>query len=141
MKRTITIIMAASLLTACGMYKPYTRPEIRTDNLYGAEYSTTDTASVADLGWRELFSDEWLQRLIDTVLVHNTDLQVAQLRITEAEATLKAARLAYLPSFNLAPAGGTSSFDDAKDSWTYSVPVTEIWEVDIFNRLTNEKLI
>lgn len=139
MKRIIIIIMTASLFTACGIYKPYTRPEIRTDNLYGAEYSTTDTTSVADIGWHELFSDKQLQRLIDTALVHNTDLQVAQLRITEAEATLKAARLAYLPSFNFAPTGGASSFDGSKASWTYSVPVTASWEVDIFSRLTNAK--
>lgn len=139
MKKTIIIAMTACTLTACGIYKPYTRPEMRTDNLYGAEYSTTDTASVADIGWRELFADGRLQRLIDTALVHNTDLQVAQLRITEAEATLKAARLAYLPSFNLAPTGGVSSFDGSKASWTYSVPVTASWEVDIFSRLTNAK--
>lgn len=139
MKRTIIMIMAASLLTACSIYKPYSRPEVQTDNLYGAEYATADTASITDIGWRELFDDEPLQRLIDTALVHNTDLQVARLRITEAEATLKAARLAYLPSFNVAPTGGTSSFDGTKAAWTYSVPVTASWEVDIFNRLTNAK--
>ena len=139
MKKTIIITMTACTLTACGIYKPYTRPEVRTGNLFGAEYSTTDTASVANIGWHELFSDERLQRLIDTALVHNTDLQVAQLRITEAEATLKAARLAYLPSFNFAPSGGVSSFDGAKAAWTYSVPVTASWEVDIFSRLTNTK--
>ena len=92
MKKIIFIGIAASLFTACGIYKPYTRPEVRTDDLYGAEYATADTASIADIGWRELFTDRLLQRLIDTALVHNTDLQVAQLRITEAEATLKAAR-------------------------------------------------
>ena len=139
MKKIIFIGIAASLFTACGIYKPYTRPEVRTDDLYGAEYATADTASIADIGWRELFTDRLLQRLIDTALVHNTDLQVAQLRITEAEATLKAARLAYLPSFNFAPTGGTSSFDGAKAAWTYNVPVTASWEVDIFSRLTNAK--
>lgn len=139
MKKTIIIAMTACTLTACGIYKPYTRPEVRTGDLYGAEHATADTVLIADIGWRELFADEQLQRLIDTALVHNTDLQVARLRITEAEATLKAARLAYLPSFNLAPTGGVSSFDGSKASWTYSVPVTASWEVDIFSRLTNAK--
>ena len=139
MKKIVFIVMAASGLAACGIYKPYTRPEVRTDNLYGAEYATADTVSIADIGWRELFADEQLQRLIDTALVHNTDLQVARLRITEAEATLKAARLAYLPSFNFAPTGGVSSFDGAKASWTYGVSVAASWELDIFSRLTNAK--
>lgn len=139
MKKTIFGGIVVLLFTACGIYKPYTRPEVRTDNLYGAEYATADTVSIADAGWRKLFADKQLQRLIDTALVHNTDLQVARLRITEAEATLKAARLAYLPSFNFAPSGGVSSFDGAKAAWTYSVPVTASWEVDIFSRLTNAK--
>lgn len=139
MRKIIFISLAASLSVACGIYKPYTRPEVQTDNLYGAEYAAADTVSMADMGWRELFADEQLQRLIDTALVHNTDLQVARLRITEAEATLRAARLAYLPSFNLAPTGGVSSFDGSKSSWTYSVPVQASWEVDIFSRLTNAK--
>lgn len=139
MKKTIIITTTACLFSACGIYKPYNRPDVRTDNLYGVENVTTDTTSVADIGWRELFADRQLQRLIDAALQHNTDMQIARLRITEAEATLKAARLAYLPSFNLAPTGGVSSFDGMKAPWTYSVPVTASWEVDIFNRLTNAK--
>ena len=139
MKKTIIIVITVSLFTACGIYKPYTRPEVRTDNLYGVEYATIDTTSIANIGWRKLFADQHLQRLIDTALVHNTDLQVARLRITEAEATLNAAQLAYLPLFNFAPSGSISNFDGAKTSWTYSVPVAASWEVDIFSRLTNAK--
>ena len=45
MKKIIFIGIAASLFTACGIYKPYTRPEVRTDDLYGAEYATADGAS------------------------------------------------------------------------------------------------
>ena len=139
MKKIVFIITAAAWFTACGIYKPYVRPEVPTDDLYGKEYATADTASIADMGWRELFADGQLQRLIDTALVRNTDLQVARLRITEAEATLKAARLAYLPSFSFAPTGGVSSFDGSKASWAYSVPVAASWETDIFGRLTNAK--
>lgn len=138
MKRVLICVSLVGF-AACGVYKPYTRPEVRTDNLFGAGLAAADTVSLADLGWRELFADRQLQRLIDTALAYNTDLQAARLRITEAEATLKAARLAYLPSFNFAPTGGASSFDGAKASWTYSVPVTASWELDVFNRLTNAK--
>ncbi len=138
MMRTIIIIMTALLFSACSLYKPYSRPDIETDNLYGAEYSTTDTTSIADIEWRNLFSDELLQRHIDTALANNTDLQIAQLRITEAEATLKTARLAYIPTFNFAPTGTVSSFNSST-SQTYSIPITASWEVDIFSRLTNAK--
>lgn len=137
--KTIIVLAAALMLNSCGIYKKYTRPDLRTDNLYGVEYSTQDTASFADMNWRELFSDSHLQRLIDTALSKNTDLRIAHLRITEAEASLKTARLAYLPSFNLNLSGSVSSFDNSKGLLTYNAPVTASWEVDIFNRLTNSK--
>ena len=57
----------------------------------------------------------------------------------EAEATLKSARLAYLPSFNFAPQGSLSSFDGSPTVKAYSIPVTASWQIDIFNGLTNAK--
>ena len=137
----ITIICgAALLLTGCGIYKPYSRPaDIRTDSLYGERYMSGDTASLASLGWRELFTDPHLQALIAKALENTTDLQSAQWRVREAEASLKSARLAYLPSFNFAPNGSVSSFDGSKASWTYTVPVAASWEIDVLGRMTNAK--
>ena len=74
------------------------------------------------------------------MLVRNTDLRTAQLQVEEAEATLRTARLSLLPSFTLAPQGGVSSFDNSKGTWTYNLPVTASWEIDIFSRLRNGKL-
>ena len=98
-----------------------------------------DTTSIASLSWRELFTDPQLQSLIEHALQGNTDLQSAQWRIKEAEATLSSARLAYLPSFMLTPQGGVSSFDKSKGSWTYSGIASASWEIDIFGKLTNAK--
>ena len=45
MKKLI-IILAAAAMTGCGIYKPYTRPEVKTDGLYGtAETADTDRKS------------------------------------------------------------------------------------------------
>ncbi len=137
--RKLIIICVAVTLSSCGIYKPYSRPEVNTDGLYGADLATTDTTSLGNIDWREMFTDPKLQSLIEQGLANNTDLQSAQWRIQEAEATLKSARLAFLPSFSLAPQGGVSSFDGSKASWTYNVPVTASWEVDIFSRLLNSK--
>lgn len=110
-------------MTGCGIYKPYTRPEVKTDGLYGTA-ETADTMTIGNIGWEEMFSDPYLQTLIRQGLENNTDLQSAQWRVKEAEATLKSARLAYLPSFNFAPQGNLSSFDRATPSKTYNIPVT-----------------
>lgn len=138
MKRYIIIMAAVGLLfSSCGIYNKYKRPEVVTDGLYGQDVATADTASIASLPWRTLFTDPQLQALITEALENNTDLQSAQWRVKEAKAALSAARLAYLPSFMLTPQGGVSSFDKSKGTWTYTGVVSASWEVDIFGRLTN----
>ncbi len=139
MKRVI-LICTAALVTGCGIYKPYSRPdEIKTDNLYGAEYQTADSTSIGDIRWQEMFTDKQLQSLIERGLENNTDMQSALWRVKEAEAALQSARLAFLPSFNLAPNGGISSFDNHAGPWTYTVPVAASWQIDIFGGLRNAK--
>lgn len=136
--KKILIICAAAMFTACGIYKPYTRPEVQTDGLYGA-VETSDTTTLGDLDWRTMFTDPMLQSLIEQGLSSNTDLQSAHWRVKEAEAALKSARLAYLPSFNFAPQGAVSSFDNRNTSKTYNIPIAASWQIDIFNGLTNAK--
>ena len=137
--KKILIICLAAAMTGCGIYKPYSRPEsIETDGLYGTA-ETADSTTIGDITWQEMFSDPQLQALIAQALENNTDLQSAQWRVKEAEATLKSARLAYLPSFNFAPQGSISSFDNAKATKAYSIPVTASWQIDIFGGITNAK--
>ena len=138
MKRYIIATIAIAV-TGCGIYKPYSQPEVSTDDLYGAEYDSCDTTTIADIEWHEFFTDTKLQALIERGLENNVDLQAAQLRINEAEAALKSARMAYLPSFNLNPTGGVSSFAGSVGAWTYTAPLAASWQIDIFGGITNAK--
>lgn len=126
-------------LSGCSIYKPYTRPQIQTDDLYGVGIETPDSTTIGNISWQQIFTDPYLQGLIELGLANNTDLQSAQWRVKEAEAALQSARLAFLPSFSIAPQGSVSSFDQAKPSWTYNVPVTASWEIDIFSKILNGK--
>lgn len=121
MKQIILLCSTVFLLSGCHIYKPYHRPEVQTDGLYGPDVQATDTASIATLPWTALFTAPWLQNLIREGLASNTDLGIARLRVREAEATLLSSRLAYLPSVSLAPQGGLSSYDGAKTTKTYSL--------------------
>lgn len=136
--KKILIVCLAAAMTSCGIYKNYQRPDVVTDGLYGTA-ETADSTTLGDISWQEMFTDPQLQALIDLALTNNTDLQSAQWRVKEAEATLKSARLAYLPSFYFAPQGTISSFDNGAASKTYSIPVTASWQIDIFGGLTNAK--
>lgn len=140
MKKIIVLTVAALSLSGCGIYSSY-RPAIAVpEHLYGEEVETADTLSdLGSLAWPSLFTDPCLQTLIEEGLASNTDLLSAYWRMEEAEASLKAAKLAYLPSFALSPQGTVSSFDGGKATQTYTLPVTAGWEVDLFGRLRNAK--
>lgn len=126
---------------ACSVYKSYERPDMPVvDSLYRQAAATSaDTTSIASLSWRELFTDPKLQALIETGLQNNTDLNIARLKVTEAEATLMTSRLAYLPSISFEPSGTLRSVDGNAMTKSYDIAASASWEVDIFGKLTNAK--
>lgn len=143
MKKIICLFVTTTLaLSSCGIYTKYKPVTEVPEGLYGSAVDTlvaADSANLGNLSWREVFTDPCLQMLIDSALVRNTDLLSAHQRVKESEATLLSARLSYLPSLALSPQGSVSSFDGAKATQTYSIPVAASWEIDIFGRLTNAK--
>jgi len=141
MKKIFLLIAIAAFMSSCNIYRKYQRSEdISVSQSYrDSKEIEQDTVTIASLSWRELFTDSFLQTLIETGLTHNTDLQIARLKVEQAEAVLRTSRLAYLPSVSLAPQGNLSSFDGATPSKTYSLAVSASWELDLFGKLTNAK--
>lgn len=141
MKKIVFTLATTALLSSCGIYSNYERPaDIKTDGLYGATVEeSADSAGLAALPWRSLFTDPTLQSLIEKGLQNNTDMRTAALGIEEAEASLKAAKLSFFPSFAFAPQGGFNSVDWAKANKTYTIPLSASWQVDIFGSLRNAK--
>lgn len=141
MKKIIIALVGVLSMSGCHIYQNYERPDVAvSDSLYRpSEWWSADTVSVASLPWQELFTDERLQKLIDEGLCQNTDLQVARLKVEEAEATLMSSRLSFLPSLSFEPQGSLSSFDGSKTSKTYTIPVAASWEIDLFGKLRNAK--
>ena len=131
----------AALLSSCGLYKSYERPaDIQVDDLYRSEnVQSGDSLGLAALGWKEVFTDPKLQALIERGLAQNTNMLSAQLQIEQAEASLKAAKWAYIPSLALAPQGSLAGVDWGKASQTYTIPATASWQLDIFGSLHNAK--
>lgn len=137
----------AGLMTGCGIYSSYSRPDdLQVDGLYGEPAANADTVSIADIAWHDFFTDPYLQDLIDSALVRNADMRIAFLRVEESEASLKAAKLAFIPSFGLplqGSAGGSISFDGGVSAgapaYSYQLPISASWQVDLFGGLRNAK--
>ena len=133
------IILAAAvglMLTGCGLYKQYeTKKEIPA-GVMGVRESGSSTEIV---NWRQFFTDPLLQQLIEQALANNTNLASARIAVEQSEASLKAARLGYLPAFSIAPQGALSSFDLGPVTKTYSLPLQMSWDVELFGSITNKK--
>ena len=136
---------AAMLLTSCGLYNKYERPEVDTKGLVRDTQSLTDTLAVQDttsfgnLSWRTVFTDPQLQSLIEQGLKQNPDLLNAALNVQMVNEALKVAKLAFLPSVAISPQGTLSSFDGAAATKAYSLPVSASWNVDLFGNLLSAK--
>jgi multidrug efflux system outer membrane protein len=130
---------------SCGIYNKYERPAVNAQGLVRDSASLTDTLAVSDtasfgnLPWREVFTDTQLQGYIEQALNNNVDMLNAALNVQMAEAQLKAAKLAFLPSFSFSPNGTLSSWDGGKVVSTYSLPIQASWSIDLFGHLLNAK--
>ena len=139
------MVSAAALMSSCGIYNKYERPEVNVEGIVRDVTSNTDTLAVTDttsfgnLPWRSVFTDPQLQTLIEQGLAHNTDLLNAALNVKMVEAQLMAAKLAFVPSFTFAPTGTITSWDGNKTTKTYSLPINASWSIDLFGNLLNQK--
>lgn len=143
--RLALFLLAALTLSSCRIYKSYERPEdlptagLFRDTLSATGVLTSDTINFGNTPWWQVFTDPALQSLIERALERNTDLLSAEETVKQAQASLHAARLAYLPSLNLGAQGTLSSFDGARAIKTYNIPITASWQLDIFGSIRNAK--
>jgi len=145
MKRLSNIFITAvvgMMLTGCGLYNKYEQKNEIPANVFGSTQNITQAGgdtSLAQMTWREFFTDPLLQQLIEQVLENNTDLNSARIAVEKSEASLKMAKMAYLPSLYFSPQGTLSKFDNSPWSKTYNLPLQLSMDVDVFGSITNKK--
>ena len=128
-------------LGSCHIYKKYETPDSTalTAEYKQARQAEPDSAAFGNLLWEDVFTDPVLVDLISRALAENTSLRNAQLNVEIADAQLRGARLAYLPSLALTPNGAGASYAGSDLSWTYTIPASASWEIDVFAKLLNSK--
>ncbi len=145
LNKIILFASASLLMTSCGIYNKYERPEVDTKGLVRDVLSNSDTLAVSDtasfgnLPWRQVFTDPQLQSLIEKGIANNTNMLNAALNVKIVEDQLMVAKLAFVPSFTFSPQGTIASWDGNPATKTYSLPVTASWNLDLFGNLLNVK--
>ncbi|SEW21939.1 efflux transporter, outer membrane factor (OMF) lipoprotein, NodT family [Chitinophaga sp. YR573] len=140
--KTLKLLLVVIIISSCNITKKYQRPE-NNDKLYRG-VTTTDTTTIADIPWTQMFPDTALQSLIRQGLDNNLDLKIAVIRIKKAAANLRQSGQALLPSLS-----GTASATEQKlssaqgagvlSSQSYELSLTSSWEADIWGKLRGTK--
>lgn len=150
--KAILVVVMLLTLQSCFVAKNYKRPElVETQNLYRTDNLPTDSLSMADVSWKTLFTDSYLDQYIEEGLENNIDIRIAIQQIVSAEAYLKQGKAGYLPSLS---AKGTASRsylskngqqgailsslgEDHIDQFELSGALS--WEADIWGKIRSNK--
>ena len=151
------VIGGLLFLWACAPVLPKT-PEVEPAPKTYGEWTNADTTNSGTISWRNFFTDKHLLSLIDTAMLYNPDLQIANQRVLMANAELLRSKAAMIPTLNanLSPAirrYGLYTMDGAGNISTFIQPgkivpinlpdiyvgLQSSWEADVWGKLRSRK--
>lgn len=146
--KTILLVVVGVTLQSCFVAKDYKRPELQeTEALYRTDNLPTDSTSLADVSWRDMFTDTQLKTYITQGLQNNLDIRVALQQMVAAEAYAKQGKAGYLPTLSVGPnytrqefssnSQFGSIFNGGLDS--YDVTANLSWEADVWGKIRSNK--
>ncbi|HIC31563.1 MAG TPA: TolC family protein [Flavobacteriaceae bacterium] len=147
LSKPFLLIVVAITMQSCFVAKDYTRPELEeTDHLFRTDNLPADSLSMADISWKDLFSDSYLQQYINEGLQNNLDIRTAIQQILVTEAYLKQGKAGYLPTVSATAQmthqelSGNSQFGSFFSSLDqYELSGSLSWEADIWGKIRSNK--
>lgn len=146
--KVVLPVLVALVMQSCFTAKTYERPEVKTDNLYRMETVSTDTTSLGDLAWNNLFTDAILQEHINKGLQNNLDIRIAMQNIAASEAYMKQGKAGYFPTLGLGAdwthqeLSKNSQFGallQNRSTNQYQLTGNFSWEADIWGKIRSNK--
>ncbi len=144
------VLGIALTLQSCFVAQDYVRPELEaeTEALYRTENLPTDSVSIADVSWKTLFTDQYLQNYINEGLQNNMDVRIAIQQIIAAEAYAKQGTAGYLPAVDvgtnwthqeLSKNSQFGSFLSDTSTDQFNITANLSWEADIWGKIRSNK--
>lgn len=152
MKNSKYIILLVSIfaLQSCFVAKDYQRPnDILNEQYFRTDNIQQDSLSIANLSWKDVFTDQTLSQYIDRALENNLDVRIALQNIEVANAYLKQGKAAYFPTLNAnasysystpslnSMSGQAMTERDYFDQYDLSASLS--WEADIWGKIRSSK--
>jgi multidrug efflux system outer membrane protein len=145
------LLLAVLALSACKVSKDIQTPKPELPVTF-RNATTTDTSSIADIPWKTFFTDATLQKLIDSAIIKNYDMQLAIKNIEQSQLLVKQVKWNYVPEVGLNVTASTSRPSDnsltglsitqydigTKHVEDYSANLSLSWEADIWGKIRNQ---
>jgi outer membrane protein, multidrug efflux system len=149
MKKLFLIILLPFMLNSCFVARDYQRPEVEeiSEELFRTDKLPQDSLNIAEVSWRELFTDPILISHIEKGLENNLDIRIAIQQIIAAEAYVKQGKAGYLPTLTVGPSvnhqilSRNSQFGSFFDGsiTQYEASGSLAWEADIWGRIRSTR--
>jgi len=145
----VLILVVGLTLQSCFVAQDYTRPELPvSDALYRTDNLPSDSVSIADVSWKTLFTDQYLQQYIEEGLQNNMDVRIAIQQMVAAQAYAKQGKAGYLPSVSVGTNWthqelskntqfGAFLTDTSTDQ--FDVTANLSWEADLWGKIRSNK--
>lgn len=156
MKRYINpysfLILLAVFISACKVSKDVATPKAELPANFRNAANTSDTSSIADIQWKSFFTDATLQKLIDSAIAKNYDMQIAVKNIEASQLLFKQVKWNYVPELNLNVTANTNRPSNnsitglsiaqynigTKHVEDYNANLGLTWEADIWGKIRNQ---
>lgn len=143
----LALVLLAAVLPSCTSNRsqsaaaPMITQETATLNAPERWAFGPETDGEVAASWSEIIKDEALLALMDEALAANPSLRASAESVRRSEAFLRQSRAGLLPSLGAnAGASGSSPFEDADLSESYSLGVSASWEADLWGAIRSDIL-
>jgi outer membrane protein TolC len=87
-------------LQSCFVAKDYSRPEVIEESSFRTDLIPEDSLTMAEVSWREIFTDPILQGYVEEGLENNLDIRIALKQVEAANAYYRQGKSLYFPTLN-----------------------------------------
>ncbi|MCB4807191.1 efflux transporter outer membrane subunit [Tamlana sp. 62-3] len=143
------LLVVVVTLQSCFVAKDYERTDVtpETEALFRTENLPQDSVSMANVSWKTMFTDKYLQQYIEEGLQNNMDIRIALQQIQSATAYAKEGKAGYFPSLDL---GANVTHQKLSENSqfaslitgnidTYDITASLSWEADIWGKIRSNR--
>ncbi len=134
-------------LQSCFVARDYQRPEVVNEAYFRTDLLPEDSITMAEVSWKELFTDPVLRGHIEKGLENNLDIRIALQQIEAANAYYKQGKASFLPTIG---ATGQASHQELSGNGQmgalydggisqFELSANASWEADIWGKIRSYK--